>query len=243
MSSTINLEEIEAASLKERVYEKLRDAIFSGLIQTGERLNESELARRFKVSRSPIREALQHLEQEGLIVSHPRRGTFITELTDQDIKQINALRVGLEGMALRLARAQITPTQATHLQGLIERMEGADPETSPGLISQLDYQFHAYIWGLSGNPHLEKMLTKLTSPFFAYFRLMHMTGEQEPRKPKPHRPLLDFLLGQSAMSAEQCIVEHVGGHNMSYLDRDHIPAMMFTDSVQENSGGYRPTRE
>lgn len=232
----VSLEEIEAASLKERVYEKLRDAIFSGLIKTGERLNESELARRFKVSRSPIREALQHLEQEGLIVSHPRRGTFITELTDQDIKQINALRVGLEGLALRLARPQITSTQADHLQSLIDRMESAEPEASPGLISQLDHQFHAYVWGISGNIHLERMLNKLTSPFFAYFRLMHMTGEQQARRPKSHRPLLDFLLGQSGMSAEQCIFEHVSRHKLSGLDRDQIPAMLFSDSVQQSSG-------
>ncbi|MGA8266797.1 MAG: GntR family transcriptional regulator, partial [Candidatus Acidiferrales bacterium] len=92
---------LDTRTLKEQVVRLLRTAILSGKISAGGRLNESQLARELGVSRVPIREALQQLEQQGLVVNVPRRGKFVISLSDEEIQKINSLRLILEAEALR----------------------------------------------------------------------------------------------------------------------------------------------
>ena len=96
-------------TLKDRTVEVLVDAILSGKIRPGERLNESQLARDLRVSRAPVREALQQLQEQSLIVNIPRRGMFVVSLDEEDIQKINSLRIVLEAEALRLVRRHLTP--------------------------------------------------------------------------------------------------------------------------------------
>src|SRR5689334_4432403 len=98
-----------AETLKDRAVELLTDAILNGRIKPGERLNESQLAREFHVSRAPVREALQQLQEQSLIVNVPRRGMFVVSLEEEDIQKINSLRIVLESEALRLARKHLNP--------------------------------------------------------------------------------------------------------------------------------------
>src|SRR5262245_15772488 len=100
---------VELPTLKSRGVEILSEAIFSGKIKPGERLNESQLSRELKISRAPIREALQQLEEQGLVVNHARRGMFVVHLEAADIEKINSVRLILEAQCLRLARTQLTP--------------------------------------------------------------------------------------------------------------------------------------
>ena len=108
-SDTFRVEHMDVRTIKEQVVDLLRDAILSGKISTGERLNESVLARELGLSRIPVREALQKLQGQGLVVDAPRRGKFVVNLSDEEIQKINGLRLILEGEALRLCRAKISP--------------------------------------------------------------------------------------------------------------------------------------
>ena len=89
--------------MKDRTVQILADAILTGKIKPGERLNESQLARDLNVSRAPVREALQQLQEQSLIVNIPRRGMYAVSLDDDDIQKINSLRIVLEAEAIRLA--------------------------------------------------------------------------------------------------------------------------------------------
>ena len=80
-------------TLKNHLVAALRDAIIAGKIKPGQRLNESQLARQYGVSRIPVREALQQLQEQGLVMNHPRRGMFVNILSDEDCQKINSLRV------------------------------------------------------------------------------------------------------------------------------------------------------
>jgi len=95
-------------TLKDRTVEVIADAILGGKIKPGERLNESQLARDLRISRAPVREALQQLQEQGLIINIPRRGMFVVTLDEEDIQKVNSLRVVLEAEALRLARMHLT---------------------------------------------------------------------------------------------------------------------------------------
>jgi len=99
-------------TLKSHLLRLLRQAILSGRYPPGSRLNESQLAREFNISRIPIREALMQLQESGLVTNHARRGMFVTRLTDEDVQRINSIRVVLEAEALRLCRANLTKASA-----------------------------------------------------------------------------------------------------------------------------------
>jgi DNA-binding GntR family transcriptional regulator len=96
--------ELPSSTLKAVLITRLRDAILGGVYKPGERLNESKLSREFNVSRIPIREALALLQEQGLVMNHPRRGMFVNSLTEEDVQKINGLRIILEAEALKLAR-------------------------------------------------------------------------------------------------------------------------------------------
>ena len=158
---------VEAQTLKENIIEKLSNAIISGKIKLGERLNESQLSRELRVSRAPIREALQQLQQRGLVTNHPRRGMFVVNLDEEDVQKINSLRLVLGSEALRLCKAKLPAHGEKKLVQLVERMEHMQP-TAAMQATTIDLEFHSTIWSFTGNEYLENTLASITAPLFAY---------------------------------------------------------------------------
>jgi DNA-binding GntR family transcriptional regulator len=195
-------------TLKDRSVELITDAILSGKIKPGERLNESQLSRDLRVSRAPVREALQQLQEQSLIVNIPRRGMFVVMLDDEDIQKVNSLRVVLEAEALRLARQHLTPQREKKLEQLLEQMETAEP-TPTKLSMRVDFEFHRTIWSYSGNEYLEKVLTSLTAPLFAHSVRTLLKSDKIRIVLDSHRPLYDFICGKTQQSAEQIMLAHL----------------------------------
>jgi len=209
MARAVSLQPIKNnGTLKDRTLEALTDAILSGKIRPGERLNESQLARDLRVSRAPVREALQQLQEQSLIVNIARRGMFVVSLDDEDIQKINSLRVVLEAEALRLARLHLTPQREKKLQQLVNSVENMEP-TPAKLSMRVDFEFHRTIWSFSGNPYLEKILTSLTAPLFAHSVRTLLRSEKLRIVLDSHRPLFDFICGRTKESAEQIMIAHL----------------------------------
>jgi DNA-binding GntR family transcriptional regulator len=203
MFSPVNL-----PTLKHNVIELVAEAIFSGKIKPGERLNESQLARELCVSRAPIREALLRLQEQGLVLNHPRRGMFVVHLEADDILNINAVRVLLEGEALRLCRKNLTRQREAKLIQLLERMERSE-SLGPHARVHLDLDFHRAIWSQAGNQYLERLLVGLTAPLFAHAVLSNRKIDEVRDIIKSHRPLLAFVQGKSKESAENVLAAHL----------------------------------
>ncbi len=211
LRSALGQEKIDTRNLKDQIERILRGAILSGKFKTGERLNESELARSFGLSRIPVREALQQLQVQGLVVEIPRRGKFVVDLSDEDVQKINSLRLILEGEALRLCRAKITPDGVNALTRIVEKMENSR-EVSEIEASALDVEFHRTIWLHSGNEYLAKTLENLTIPLFAHRVLWRINREMlgwASILPNHHRLLLDFVVGEIEAPAEEMMLEHL----------------------------------
>jgi DNA-binding GntR family transcriptional regulator len=208
MAKTAAFAPVKLSTLKENIVEIISDAIFTGRMKPGERVNESQLARELQVSRAPIREALQQLQEQGLIINHPRRGMFVVHLEDEDFQKINSVRLILEAEALRLARANFTPLAQARLQQILEKMERSE-SGPPSARVRLDVEFHRTIWGLTGNEFMERTLTSLTAPLFAYGVIRAMKAERVRHVIHSHRPLLDFLLGKHKESAERVLADHL----------------------------------
>ena len=200
---------VRTATLKESIVEVLVDAVISGKLKPGDRLNESELSRQLGVSRAPIREALQQLQEQGLVENHPRRGMFVVNLEQEGAQKINSLRLILEPEALDLCRVHRTPEGEKKLYDLVARME---QKSNMNAIeaTRLDLEFHRAIWSQTGNEYLEKTLSSLTAPLFAYATLTKPKQEKMRMILDSHRPLLDYILAKKPRkTAQQIIWEHL----------------------------------
>jgi DNA-binding GntR family transcriptional regulator len=210
-NNALGLERMDVRTLKEQVVKLLRGAVFSGKIKPGERLNESELARDLGLSRVPVREALQQLQQQGLVVDVPRCGKFVINLTEEEIQKINSLRLILEGEALRLCRAKISSEGLAGLAALANRMEYSR-EASEIEASALDIEFHRTIWQYSGNEYLSRVLENVTIPLFAHRVLWRINREMlgwASILSNRHKGMLEFVQGKTEKSAEQVMLEHL----------------------------------
>jgi DNA-binding GntR family transcriptional regulator len=184
--------EISPSTLRAHVAQRLRKDILAGKYKPGDRLNESSIAREFKISRIPVREALFELRESGLVMSHERRGMFVTLLSDDEVQKISAVRVILEAEALTLAKARMTPKIAAMLQNLVAKMESSKCSVSDA--AAMDLEFHRAIWAATGNEFLQKVLDPLASLLFAHNLLERVSVTHEKWRLNHHRALLDVVL-------------------------------------------------
>src|SRR5215470_8359730 len=119
MDTPSAMKRVARTSLRHMVGEQLREAIASGELAPGERLNEVAVAKRLGVSPTPVREAFRDLEQSGLIVVEPHRGATVRPLTHHDLSEIYSLRAHLEQMAIKLAHPRLDEGDFDALADLI----------------------------------------------------------------------------------------------------------------------------
>lgn len=135
-----------------------RTAILSGVIKPGERLRQETVATVFGTSRMPIREALNALESEGLVVSSPRRGFIVTQLDAEDVDEIYDLRALLEGEAVRQAIPLLTRADVAALEKLHEKMISA---RGPAAKAAARDRYHLRLYAASGRPRLVELIRAL----------------------------------------------------------------------------------
>jgi DNA-binding GntR family transcriptional regulator len=155
--------------LKDRVSELIKDAILSGKLEPGDRIVEMKLAADLGVATTSVREALFELEAQGFVTRFTNKGTFVTQLTKDDIAQIIRVRHELEGLATELAEQRATPEDVGELRTSVAEMEDAARKSDLRQFYRADIQFHQKIWNLSGNHHLFKALDTIVGPLFAFF--------------------------------------------------------------------------
>ena len=155
------LRSVEGSGLRQEVVDIIRDAIWHGMLKPGERLNEQRLSRELGVSRPPLREAIRVLEQEGLVESQPRRGTFVCTLAGDDIMEIYTLRCALEGLAAETVAARGDEQALGALERQIELEE--EPGLELASLITRDLEFHRLLVYSSGNRRLAQMWDQLAS--------------------------------------------------------------------------------
>lgn len=208
MGQPILITELPSATLKTHLMTRLREGIIGGKFRPGERLNESKLARQYGVSRIPVREALMQLQEQGLVMNHPRRGMFVNSLSEEDAQRINSLRIVLEAEAMKLCRARLTPEMDANLTRIVVAMEqwasGSELDAAA-----LDLEFHRAIWMYSGNPYLVKTLDSLVPVVLVHHALDGIAHDLVRWSLNHHRALLEVVQGDSKLSPEEAIVIHL----------------------------------
>jgi DNA-binding GntR family transcriptional regulator len=162
-SNTMGLRRPSHVRLVDQVRQSLEEAILAGQIQPGEHLAETRIGEQLNVSRTTVREALLMLEQQGLVVSVPRRGMFVTRLSEQDALDLAFLRVLLEGFAVVVGRSRIDDDLIAQLKSQIEDMLACEiPGELPRLI-EIDLAFHGRLIELADSPRLKAAWSSLNS--------------------------------------------------------------------------------
>jgi DNA-binding GntR family transcriptional regulator len=137
-----------ATSVREKTYEHLKSSIFSGRFTPGERLTEEHLAEELGVSRTPVREALHKLEQDGLIEPLESRGFCIPRDSTEEIEDLFELRTVLEGYTLKIICERITEEQIAMLEGIVNKADDALRRKKIEEVFHWNTQFHDTLHGL-----------------------------------------------------------------------------------------------
>ncbi|MBB6735655.1 GntR family transcriptional regulator [Cohnella zeiphila] len=179
-------------SLSEHIYLSLKRKIMKGELPPGHRLLVLDIAKTFEVSQAPVREALERLKQEGLIVGRMNKGSAVSEITTGEIRDIYELRLMIEGQALRAMMLSQTPEDIAYLEQILERMKQAIDENDSYRLVDLDMQFHGYFYRRSGNALLLDIWNGIKSKIM---RFITVTNRDHPGYsiPNSHAELLAII--------------------------------------------------
>jgi DNA-binding GntR family transcriptional regulator len=144
--------------LGDLAYRAIREMIAEHRFQPGARVNVEKLRKELGVSRTPVWEAINKLEQEGLVKNIPNRGVYMIELTLQDTLHLYQVREVLESLAARLAAERMEDSTIARMAENLTHQERAVDEVDLRAYTRLDYDFHAAVYSASGNPYLQETL-------------------------------------------------------------------------------------
>ncbi|WP_067799987.1 GntR family transcriptional regulator [Actinomadura formosensis] len=187
------LEPVPRKSTVELVSDELRSAIMYGSLEPGAQLGEAELAGRLGISRGPLREAMQRLVQEGLLVSEPHRGLFVITLDEGDVEDVYLARLAIEREACRLIMARNRGEAVARLTEALEALVGAARQRDRVAMSDADQAFHEVLVSSSGSPRLERMAHTLLVETRMCLNALQDTYPEPSDLVEEHRRLVDAI--------------------------------------------------
>jgi DNA-binding GntR family transcriptional regulator len=206
-------------SKKVIVYENLKSRIINNLVNPGDPLNEGVLSKELKISKTPIREALQQLEKEGFIENIPVKGAFVSRISIQDIREIFEIREILECEVIKRAALKVNPEKAEDLRKKFVSSEGGSKKAATGHFKSGD-EVHAFIFETFGNNRLMEIYKRLQD-HIVRTRIHFFNQSQSSRSEesfKEHLEILDALKAQDPVRAENAVRNHLR-NSMEYLKK------------------------
>ena len=199
---------VKTSSLTEKVYSLLRAEILTCELEPGRELSEAELASRFDVSKTPVREALATLRSEGFVRTFPRRGYQVVPITFGDMNELFELRTVLESGAAELACQRISDGELDHLNKLADVVYDRAEQPSLKRFIQANRDFHGAIARASGNERLHQQLVRSINELERFFylgaRLRDVSGETR----SDHHRIVEILRTRDQDAARAIIVQH-----------------------------------
>ena len=211
--------EHKTISLAEQVFERLEGEILTGKYQRGEVLTELRLVSDLGVSRTPVREALRRLEQEH-IIEITARGIVILGVTEQDLEDIFAVRMQIEGMASYHAAKRITDEELAELRETLELQEFYVGKKDPDRIKTMDSRFHQLIYRFCGSTVLFDTLMPLHKKVQKYRRASVENNNRAQQSAKEHRAIYEAIAAHDADLASKYTTEHIANAAGHILKKD-----------------------
>lgn len=204
--------------LRERVYEMLVESIVSRTLQPGQHLVETELAEQLGVSRQPVREALQWLNNEGWVDLRPGYGAFVHIPTDEEVDQLLAVRALLETEAARLAAAHATADDIGELRDIWQRgVKALDVDDIDSVVAA-NASLHRKVAELSDNEVLSGLAAQVDRRVRWYYT--PIARQRGPESWREHAELIDALEAHDQERAEVVMRNHTSQTQKFRRDRD-----------------------
>lgn len=202
-------DKISRASLHVEVADRVREMIFEGTLAPGIRIDELDLSAKLGTSRTPLREALKVLANEGLVRLAPGRGAFVSEMTGPEVDSLFPVLAMLEGRCAAEAIRRITPDEITSLDEIQRQMEGHAAAGQLDAFHADTDQFHQLLLTIAGNP----WLAKVTSDLRSFLRLARSQSRfcdaRVPAALAEYRTLMRSIDRRDGDSAEQIMNHHL----------------------------------
>jgi DNA-binding GntR family transcriptional regulator len=204
-------------NLKEAVYERLKEHIVRGRIPAGTKLGETSLAQKLGVSRTPLREAINRLEQDGFVKMIPRRGAFVKKHSLQEILESLEMREVLEGLAGRLAARHATPEMIRRMKSCFRGFSEGKVEGSISSYAHQNIRFHDLIIQASQNQKLIAIIRNLFDQM-DMVRLHTIVLPGRARKSlSEHSAIIRYIEKGQAQRAERELRTHIADLRQAVL--------------------------
>lgn len=204
-------EPIERQTLAARTYARLRHEIESGVLNPGQRLDEQPLCDRLGVSRTPLRQALQRLAQDGLIVQVPYQGNFVRSFGAGEVNDLYVVRSALEQLAIRLAVDQASHEVIAHIRDLATECKALLERGEVSQLNAVDQLFHAAIAEASGNDVLIRLLEQMRRPIHAIRTFANEDVRVAKQTIDERLRICDALAARDADTAARLLGAHIDG--------------------------------
>jgi DNA-binding GntR family transcriptional regulator len=192
-------------TLREKILEHIRDAIISGSLKAGSKVSEPELADRYGISRTPIREAFRQLESEGYLTVIPRRGAVVSEFSQKDVEDFYAIKSILEGYAARQACMKLTDKELDKLQANNDRLAELADHNDIKTFFKIHNDFHDMFIKAADNEKLRELITSVV----ARFQRLRFTSLSLPGRMKiviqEHGKIIEAFRRRDAETAEMLV--------------------------------------
>ena len=218
MTSDFSVNMNEYLPLRDVVFNTLRQAILKGELKPGERLMEIALAERLGVSRTPIREAMRKLEQEGLVVMIPRRGAQVANITEKDLNDVLEVRIALENVAIEKACARMTEEEMRRLWLAAKEFEHTIAEGNLVKLAEADVAFHEVIYQASDNKRLIQVLNNMREQIYRY-RVEYLKREEaHPQLIAEHAAIIEYISKGEKKAATDVMCKHIDNQVTTVID-------------------------
>ena len=184
-------------------YQRIKHNILTGHFNGDTRLREIEVAAFLGIGRTPVRESLKRLEDEGLLTHEPRRGLVVTSLDAQAVHELYAMREVLEGAAAGFAAQHATAAEIANMESILaDAVQGGDPIA-------LNLEFHEAIYRAAHNRHLIRSLQSVTDSTYLLGRSTLASAERAAVANAEHEAILDAIRRRDVAGAEAAARRHI----------------------------------
>ena len=194
-------------TITEALVDELRREIQAGAIAPGSRLRQAEVAARFNVSTTPVREAFAALEREGLLVGSAHRGVTVFHPTVEDLKETYEIRIPLEALATEKGVENMTAEDIAELETILGKMEKSGDDHV--LYNELNAEFHGRIYRAARRPKLEKLIADLREASAAYLRFYATHSPSARETQQEHTLIFEACRARAPKRAAKAMIAHL----------------------------------
>lgn len=213
------LPRLEPHTYRADVYASLKSAILDGTLGPGDALVERRISEEMGVSRAPVREALRKLEEDGLVVTIPYKGTYVTRVTPNAMEEILSLRSALEVYAALRSLPRLGDVGLGRLRGYVDEMESAGLADDSERLDDLHSVFHRAVYEAANNSLLLQFWASMEAQLRLYSRVHQRAYESLRDYAAAHRVLVDAFVSGDPERVRADVLEHLGARTEVLLHR------------------------